>query len=126
MALLAHKGQSVVGTILLARVATRGAALAGVVRIHTDAPTACQGGFVGQQSTEFGKGPTGGMSICLAGLGGNWDKLFALAAPRASLPSLADAREVFQANQAVGMGIQDVLDDRVIGAQLEPSRLPGR
>jgi hypothetical protein len=50
VALLADKAQPVLGTVLFAGEATAWAALAGVVRIHADAATACQSGFVGEQS----------------------------------------------------------------------------
>jgi hypothetical protein len=34
--------------------------------------------------------------------------------------------EAFQTDQTVEMGVQDLPGDGVIGAQLEPSRLPGQ
>ena len=125
MALLADKEQALPGTVPLAGVATAGAALAGEVRIHTDAATVIQSGFVGQQTTEFRKSPLRGVPVGFAGFGGNWHQVFALAALRAAFGPLTNTREVFQANQTVGMGVQDVLGDGMVGAQLEPSRLPG-
>ena len=77
LTVLADKEQAVLGTVLSARVATARAGLTGVVRIHADAATTRQNRFVGQQSSEFGKGPAGGMSIRLAGFGGNRDQLLA-------------------------------------------------
>jgi hypothetical protein len=77
LAVLAHKKQPVIGTVLPAGVATTRASLVALVGIHADAATACQGGFVGQQSTQFGKGPAGGMPIRLAGFGRHWNKVLA-------------------------------------------------
>jgi hypothetical protein len=57
--------------------------------------------------------------------GGNRKELLVLAAAGALFPSLADASQVFQADQAPGMGVQDLSGDGVSGAQLEASRLPG-
>ena len=126
LAVLADKEQPVLGTVLSARVATARTALTRVVGIHADAATASQGRFVGQQSAQFGKRPLRGMSIRLAGFRGNRNQVLALAAPLATFRPLANAGQVFQADQALGMGVQEVLGDGVIGAQLEPSRLPGR
>src|SRR5215472_6354710 len=102
LTMLAHKEQTVLGTVLSARVATAWAGLTGVVRIHTDAATARQGRLVGQQSPQFGKGPLRGMSVRLAGFGGKRKELLALAAPLATFRPLADASQVFQADEAVG------------------------
>ena len=66
------------------------------------------------------------MPVRLAGSGGNRDQLLALATPLATFGPLADASQIFQADETVGMGVQDLPGDGVIGAQLEPSRLPGR
>ena len=121
----AHKEQAVLGTVLPAGVATARAALTGVVGIHADAAIARQGRLVGQEAAEFRKGPLRSMPIGPARFGGNGNELLALAAPRAASASLADAREVFQADETRGMGVQDLPGDGVVGAQLEPSRLPG-
>ena len=124
LTVLAHKEQAVLGTVLSAGVAAARAGLTGVVGIHANAATACQGRFVGEQSAEFRKRPLGGMSIRLAGSGGNQNQLLALATPLATFCPLADASQIFQADETVGMGVQDLLGDGVVGAQLEPSRLP--
>ena len=121
MALLTHKKQPVLGTVLPARVAAARATLAGVVGVHADAATACQGRLVGQQSAQLRKGPTSSMPIGLARFGGHGNHLLALAAFLAAFGPLANAGEVFQADQAVGIGVQDLLGDGVVGAQLKPS-----
>ena len=126
MTLLAHKEQAVVGTILFAGEATAWAALARVVRINTYAATACQGGFVGERPTQLGKRPLRGMAIGLARFGGHRDEVLALAALFPAPGPFADASQVFQTNQTVRMGLQNVLGNRVVRAQLKPSRLPGR
>ena len=61
------------------------------------------------------------MSIGFTGFGRHGNQVFPLAAPLAAFRPLANAREVFQANETRGMGVQDVLGDGVIDAQLEPS-----
>ena len=124
LTVLAHKEQAALGTVLPAGVAAARAGLTGVVGIHADAATACQGRFVGEQSAEFGKRPLRGMPIRLAGSGGNRDQLLALATPLATFRPLADASQIFQADETVRMGVQDLPGDGVVGAQLEPSRLP--
>ena len=123
LTVLADKEQPVLGTVLSARVATARAGLTGVVGIHADAAAASQGRFVGEQSAQLGKRPLRGMPIRLAGFRGNRNQVLALAAPLATSRPLANASQVFQADQALGMGVKEVLGDGVIGAQLEPSRL---
>ena len=121
LAVLADKEQPLLRTVLPARIAAARTGLTGAVRIHADAATPCQSSFVGQQPAEFGKRPLRGMSIRLAGFGGNRDQLLALATPLATFCPLADASQIFQADETVGMGVQDLLGDGVVGAQLEPS-----
>ena len=114
MALLADKERPVLGTVLPAREATTWATLTGVVRIHTDADAAHQGCFVGEQAAQFRKGPAGRMPIGLALLLTRLSAVFAFG-------SVSYARQGFQTNETVGMGIQDVLGNGVIDAQLKPS-----
>ena len=121
LAVLADKEQPVLGTIPFAGVATARAGLTGVVGIHADAAAACERCFVGQQPAQLGKGPLGGMPIRLARFGGHGNQLLAEASALAPPRPLANAREVFQADETPGMGVQDVLGNGVIGAQLEPS-----
>jgi hypothetical protein len=57
--------------------------------------------------------------FALQSFGGNRDQLLALAAPLATFRLLADARQVFQADESAGMGVQDLPGDGMVGAQLE-------
>jgi len=61
------------------------------------------------------------MAIRFAGFGRDRDELFPLAALLPASGPLADACEVFQSDQTVGMGVQEVLGNRMVDAQLKPS-----
>jgi hypothetical protein len=87
LTVLADKEQPLLGAVLPARVATARTGLTGVVGIHADAAAARQGCLVSQQSPQFGKGPLGGMSIRLAGFGGNRDQLLAEASAACDVSS---------------------------------------
>ena len=63
--------------------------------------------------------PFGGMAVGASLLRA---RLFAMC----PLRSLSDAREVFQADQSVGVRVQDVLADGVVGIQLQPSLCPAQ
>lgn len=116
MTLLTDEEQPVPRTVLPARVTTARAALASVIGIDADAATACQGGFVADEASQFRKGPAGGMPIRLVCFGGNGNQLVPFTAPLTTSGSLSDARQVFQTYQTVGIGVQDVLGNRVVRA----------
>jgi hypothetical protein len=120
VALLADKEQPLLGAIPPARVAAAGTTLTGVVGIHTDADAARQSGLVGNDTPEFRKGPVGGVAIGLARFGGHGDQVVALAAPLAAFGPFANVRELFQADQAVRMGVQDLPGDGMVGTQRSP------
>ena len=61
------------------------------------------------------------MSVGSARFGRHGDKLFPLATALAPFGALANASQLFQTNEALGIGVQDVLGDGVIRAQLKPS-----
>ena len=121
MAVLTDKEQTLLRTVLPAGVATARTALAGVVGIYCDTEATRQGRFVGQQSAELCKGPAGGMAIRFPCFGRYGDLVLSLASFPVAFRPFANARKLFQTNQALGVGIQEVLGDRVVGAQLEPS-----
>jgi hypothetical protein len=123
---LADKAQPVLGTVLPAGGATARTGLMAPVRIDAAAATACQGRFVGEPLPHLGKRPLGSLPIRASGLWGNPDQPLAHATPFATSRPLADARQVFQADETAGMGVQDLPGDGVVGAQPEPPRLPDR
>ncbi len=114
LALLAHKEQPVVGAVRAASEATAWTTLAGVVGIHADAATPGQSRLIGEQPAQLRTRPFRGVPV---GASLFFRRLF----PPLALGALADASQLFQAKETVGMGIQDLLSKGVIAAQLEPS-----
>jgi hypothetical protein len=113
MAVLANKEQPVLRAVLPAGMATAGAALAGVVRIHRDTDAASQRCFIGEESAEFGKCPPRGVVV-------GPSLLFACPLALLSFGALANASQLFQTKKDVGMGVQDLFGDGVINAQRSP------
>jgi hypothetical protein len=66
---LAHEEQAFPWTVLLAGVATTGAGLRGVIRIHLDSQGPRQRGLVADERVQFGKGPLGVQRLALRALG---------------------------------------------------------
>ena len=62
------------------------------------------------------------MAIGFARFGRHRDQPLALATLLPAFGPLAYVSQVFQAHQPVGMGLQKVLADQVVRAQLKPSR----
>jgi hypothetical protein len=89
VALLTDKEQPVLRAVLPAGMATAWTALAGVVGIYRDTDATCQGGFVGEQSAQFGKRPASGMAIGVVCFGRHGDKLFPFAALFATFGAFA-------------------------------------
>ena len=114
MTRLADKEQSLLGPIRFGRVPAVRARLAGVVGIDLDTERASQHGFVVQEGMQFGKRPLGGVSVRPALLLRRFLPFFAFG-------PLADVGQVLQANERMGMGVQDTLADAVIFIQLQPS-----
>ncbi len=117
MADLTDKEQPLLWAIPLAGMAAMRAGLTGVVGIDLHTERTSQMRLVDEQAMQFGKGPLGGMPIGPALL---LACLFALL----PLGPLADMGQVFQADETVGVGIQNALTDSVVGIQLQPSLSP--
>src|SRR5262245_43291394 len=88
------------------------AELAGVVGSHFDAERAAARCLIGEQPVQLGQSPCAGVPV------GTALPLVCLLtgfAPRV----VTDARELFQANASVGMGVQDAFGECMGGTQLE-------
>ena len=94
------KEQPVTRPVLFAGEPTARARLAGVGRLHLHAEGASQHRFVGKRALQLGKRPLGGVSIDPAGLGRPRSHRRSCAALRAAFGPLADAVQVFQADQS--------------------------
>jgi len=114
MAVLANKEQALLRAIPFAGKAALGTGLTGIVSIclDTDAPGLL--GFVPDEGMQFRKGPRGRVPIGRALLQAGFLAVF----PFGALP---DAREVFQADESMGVRVQEMLADGVVGIQLQPS-----
>ena len=117
MTSLADKEQPLLRPVLLGRMPAVWTGLAGVVGIDFDAERAGQHRFVVQEGVQFGEGPLGGMSV-------RPPLLFARLLAAFAFASLSYMRQIFQADERVGMGVQHVLADPVVGLQLQPSLSP--
>ena len=105
MAVLTNKEQARLRAILLARVTAPRTTLAGVIRINTDTATPRQGGFIGEQSAQLGKGPAGRMAIGFAGFDRDRHPFAAQAAVLSASGSLLYAGQLFHADEGVRMGV---------------------
>ena len=114
MTALTHEAQSLLGPVLWADIATARACLAGVVGIYLHTEGTGTHRFIVQETAQLRKGPATGVAVGSALL---LRGLFAV------LPfgALTNARQLFQANKTVGMGVQNVLTDRMVRVQLQPS-----
>ncbi len=114
MATLTHEQQPLVGAIVRTGMPAPGARLAGVVGIHFHRHTACKHCLVGNVAMQFGKGPLGGVpvhsSLLLRGF---------LSMP--AFDAFTDMGQVFQADDAVGVLVDNATTDRVVGSLLQPS-----
>jgi hypothetical protein len=119
MALLADKEQPLLRTVRLSRIPAPGAHLAGIVRIHLDTQASGQPCLVLQEGLQFCKGTLGGMPV---------DSALLLARLLTILPfgPLPDASQVFQADERMGMGIQDMAAYGVVGLLFQPSLSSGQ
>ena len=113
-ALLADKEQALPGPVLAAGVATARAGLAGIVGIHLDAQRPGEDRLIGEQPVQLGEGPPARVPV---GAALPLRRLLAVLA----LGAVPNARELFQPDEGMGMGVQDALADRVVGIQLQPS-----
>src|SRR5262245_38455308 len=108
MTLATDKEQASLRAVGFTGKATARAQLAGIVGIHFDAEARRKPCLVVQKGMQLSKGPFGGMMVRLA-------LLFARLLPMFAFGSVSDARQVFQANQTVGMGVQNVFTHGVVG-----------
>src|SRR5690348_8139211 len=111
---LAAKEQPRLPPVLFGCVSTVRAGLAGVVGVYLHTERAGQDGFVVQEGMQFRKGPFGGVPVRTALL---LRRLLAMCA----FGPLTDMRQVFQANETVRMGVQNVRTHAMIFIQLQPS-----
>ena len=114
MTVLTDEQQAFVGAVGLSGIPTYRAGFAGVVGIDFDGHTAGQEGFVGNHALQFSKGPFGVGCIGLALLQAS---LFACLA----LGAFADVCQVFQADEAVRVLLDDAFGHDMIGILLQPS-----
>jgi hypothetical protein len=114
MATLTDKQQTFLGTVGLAGIATCGACLTSKVGVHFRGQGACTCDFISKDTVQFGKGPAGSMLVGPSLL------LRCVLAPFAFAP-LADVGQVFQADEGVGVLVNNAFGDVVIGVQLQPS-----
>ena len=119
MAVLADKEQPLLGSVLFARKATARACLAGIMGIHLDAQRARQDRFIGEKAMQFRKRPLRGVLVGPALL------LRSFLAPLAFRP-FSDAIQLFQADESVGVRVQDVLDFSYGSYSASTASLAGR
>lgn len=117
MADLTAKQQPRMWAISLAGMAAAGTGLTGVIGIDLDTEQPSKSRLVGEMGIQLSKSPLGGVPIGFPLL---------LRGPLALLPfgALPDVGQVFQADQCVGMGVQNMLSNGMIGIQLQPSLSP--
>ena len=114
---LADKEQPFVRAIVRAGEPTARAGLARIGRLDLDAEGTGKCCLVRERAVQFSERPFAGVPIRFALLP---TRLFTLLA----LGALADAVQAFQADEALGVGINDALADHMIGIQLQPSLSP--
>ncbi len=114
MTVLADEQESFVRPIGITGMSTQGACLARIVRVYLDCHRPMQERLVGDHALQLGKGPFGvgriGTPLLLA-------RFLALLAAA----SFTDVCQVFQADQAVGVSVNDAFGDHMIGVLLQPS-----
>src|SRR5262249_16424570 len=86
----------------------------GVVGIDFDAQRPGEHRLIGEQLVQLREGPLARMPVGPALL---LRRLLAVLAPGA----VPDARELFEPDAGVLMGVQDAFSDRMVGIQLQPS-----
>src|SRR6266571_5434030 len=126
---LADEQQPLLWAVAFVRVATQRTPLAGIVGIHLDGKRGPrQGGFVGDHAVQFSKGPLRGMAIGPARfLGDGFGALPVAFAPSpAPLCPLANAGEFFQTDQGVGVRLDNLFRDGVVGLPFQPSLSPAQ
>ncbi len=114
MAVLTDKQESFVRSIGITGMSTHRASLACIVCIYLDSQRLVQESLVGKHALQFGKGPFGIGSIGTPLLPGG---LLAFLALR----SFTNVCQIFQADQAVWVPINDAFGDHMIGVLLQPS-----
>src|SRR5262249_13753362 len=98
-----------------------GAGLTGVSRLHLYAEGTREHRFICERALHLGKSPFAGVPVGLSRFGRNRNQCVPLAALLPAFGALSDAVQVFQADQALGVGFTDALADDMIGIQLQPS-----
>ena len=97
---LTDKRETLLGAVGISGMSTHRACLARVVGVYLDGHRAMQEGFIGKHAVQLGKAPFGirgvGTPLLLT-------RLFASLA----FGSLTNVRQVFQADQAVGVSVND-------------------
>src|SRR6266571_9089278 len=114
LTVLTDKQQAVMRSIPFVGVPTDGAGLTRIVGIHFDRHTLLQEGFISDHALQLGKGPLRmngiGLSLLLA-------RLLATTA----FGPLSDICQVFQANQRMRIGADNLFTHDMIGVLLQPS-----
>ena len=114
---LTDKRETLLGAVGISGMSTHRAGLARVVGVYLDRHRAMQEGFIGKHAVQLGKAPFGirriGTPLLLT-------RLFASLA----FGSLTNVRQVFQADQAVGVSVNDAFGNDMIGILLQPSLSP--
>ena len=123
MAVLTHEEQAVLRAVRFARMPTDGACLTAVVGINLDGHRLVQECFIGNHTMQFSKGPLGIGGIALPLLPGNrFGSLAVLLAPMgAPFGALTNVGQILQADQAVGVLVDDACGNDMIGVLLQPS-----
>jgi hypothetical protein len=114
MTVLADEHQALLGAIGIRGIPTHRARLARVVRVYFDRHRAMQEGFIGNHALQLGKSPLRVSRIRLSLLLRSFLAFLASGA-------FADICQVLQAEQAMGVPINDASSDHVIGILLQPS-----
>ena len=125
MAVLTHEEQAVLGAVRFAGMPTHRAGFARRVGIDFDRHALVQEGFVGDHAVQFGKGPLGVGGIGLPLLLGNRFGAFAvfLAPSCSSLGALTNMGQILQADEAVGVLIDDAFGNDMISILRSPVSL---
>src|SRR2546428_8419517 len=114
MAVLTDKQQSPVWAIGWTGMPTHRTGLTRVTRINLDCHTPLPRRFVGNHGVQLGKGP---LRLPRVGLALLFRGLLAFATPG----TVSNVCQVFQSNQAVGVGLHNALTHDMIGVLLQPS-----
>ena len=114
MAVLTDKQESLVRTISITGMSTDRACFARIVGVHLDSHAPVQESLIGQHALQFSKRPLGIGRIRLSLPDAGFLALLAAG-------SLSNIGQIFQADQAVGVSVNDALRDHMIGVLLQPS-----